>query len=245
MNWSPRYTLVLVALLLGGGAWLASRLVAHRRHVVFQSAPTRNDAAVPASAPGSGSEATNNCIDLSPHFNDSLDNGWQHRLSPGNNLGPLPRGRQVFGGVEFDVRGIIQLTSSKLRQFAVAKSFPERVRGIRVGRNCRQLHFLHATGWNAPPGTWVGSYIVHYTDGTLDDAPILYGDVTGNWWALPEDLKRPGAGVVWQGTNAAKQPVQLFKQSWDNPRPDLEIKSLDFESRQTRVAPFLIAVTAE
>jgi hypothetical protein len=30
-----------------------------------------------------------------------------------------------------------------------------------------------------------------------------------------------------------------------DPRPEIEIKSLDFESRLTRVAPFLIAVTAE
>jgi len=58
-------------------------------------------------------------------------------------------------------------------------------------------------------------------------------------------LKRPGDGAVWQGTNAARQAVQLFKQSWTNPRPEIEIKSLDFESRLTRVAPFLIAVTAQ
>ena len=163
----------------------------------------------------------------------------------GNILGTLPRGRQVFGGIEFDIRGIIQLTSRKLRQFVAGVTFPERVRGIRVGRKCRELHFFHATGWNAPPGTWVGSYIIHYTDDTSEEAPILYGQGTGNWWAMPVDMKRPGDGIVWQGTNAANQPIQLFKQSWINRHPDIEIKSLDFESRLTRVAPFLIATTAQ
>jgi hypothetical protein len=59
------------------------------------------------------------------------------------------------------------------------------------------------------------------------------------------EMKRPGNGGVWQGTNAANKSVQVFKQSWINSRPKIEIKSLDFESRLTRVAPFLIAVTAE
>ena len=246
MNWSTKHTLMLVALFLTAGGWLAHRLLSQRREPGFHvAAMTRGAATSPAVAPDSKTTPSTHFIDLSPHFNDSLDHGWQHQLTAGNNLGTLPRGRQIFGGVEFDVHGIIQLTSWQLRRVAPGVKFPERVRGIHVGRKCRQFHFLHATGWNEPPGTWVGTYIIHYSDGTWDDSPILYGEGTGNWWAQPPDLKRPAAAIVWRGTNAAKQAVQLFKQSWTNPRPDLEIKSLDFESRQTRVAPFLIAATAE
>ena len=235
MNWRTKHTLVLVALLLSAGGWLAVRLLSHRQ----DATPSTTVAAKSEPNPSPQS------IDLSPHFNDSLDEGWQHQLSAGNNLATLPRGRQVIGGVEFDLRGIIQLTSRKLEQFATVTKFPEQIRGIHVGRKCRQLHFLHAAGWNAPPGTWVGSYVIHFADGALEEVPILYGEGTGNWWAMPADLKRPGPGVVWQGTNAVNQPIQLFKQTWANPRPEFEIKSLDFESRRTRVAPFLIAVTVE
>jgi beta-galactosidase len=217
-----------------GGGWYISRLLPPRH-------PTRLQAAAQTSEP----ELPTRFIDLSSHFNDSLDDGWQHQLMAGNNLGTLPRGRQIFGGVEFDVRGIVQLTSPKLGQFDADGKFPERVRGIRVGRKCQELHFLHATGWDAAPGTWVGSYLVHYADDTTEAVRILYGQGTGNWWALAAEMKRPGDGVVWQGTNAANKPVQVFKQSWTNPHPDLEIKSLDFESRLTRVAPFLIAATAK
>jgi hypothetical protein len=223
---------------------MARLLLSHRSVAEIQIAATMRSEAT-SSASDSEPDHPTRFIDLSPHFNDSLDDGWQHRLMAGNNLGTLPRGRQVFGGVEFDIRGTIQLTSRKLRQSAVSVTFPERVRGIRVGRKCRELHFLHATGWNAPPGTWVGSYFIHYADDTVEAARILYGQGTGNWWAMPTDLKRPGDGVVWQGTNSAKQPIQLFKQCWINPRPDIVIKSLDFESRLTRVAPFLIAASAK
>jgi len=240
----PKLTLAYLALLLIAGGWLVNRLLPHRRAAEFlAAAKSRSEATPPAVT--SDQESPSQFIDLSSHFNDLLDDGWQHQLMAGNNLGTLPRGRQVLGGIEFDVRGIIQLTSRKLKQSAAGITFPERVREIRVARKCREIHFLQATGWNAPPGTWVGSYIVHYVDDTSEEAPILYGHGTGNWWAMLVDLKRPGDGVVWQGTNAANKPVQLFKQSWTNPHPDLEIKSLDFESKLTRVAPFLIAATAQ
>ena len=236
MKARTRYLLVLAALLLAGEGWLVSHFLARRRGANSQAAQTTPDnSAAPAV----------HCLDLSPHFNDSLDEGWQHQLMRGNNLATLPRGRQVLGGVEFEVRGIIQLTSPQLRRFPAGARFPEKVRGIPVSRKCRELHFLHATGWNVAPGTQVGSYNIVYADGLSEEAPILYGDAAGNWWAKPADMEQPGAGVVWQGTNAAKQAVQLFMQSWINPRPDVEITSLDFESRMTRVAPFLIAVTAE
>jgi hypothetical protein len=238
MKARTKYLLVLTALLLAGEGWLVSHFLARQRGADFRAAETTpGDSAAPAPAA--------HCLDLSSYFNDSLDEGWQHQLMPGNNLATLPRGRQVFGGVEFEVQGIIQLTSPQLRRFPAGARFPEQVQGIPVSRKCRKLHFLHATGWNVAPGTQVGSYNIVYTDGLSEEAPILYGDEAGNWWAKPADMQQPGAGVIWQGTNAAKQAVQLFMQSWINPRPDVEITSLDFESRMTRVAPFLIAVTAE
>ncbi len=238
MKSRTKLVLVLVAILLSGEGWLVMRFLSGRR-----SAESQNTAAAPGESAALAPAV--HCLDLSPHFNDSLDDGWQHQLMPGNNLGTLPRGRQVFGGVAFDVHGIIQLASPQLRRYSTRVQFPEQVRGIQVGRKCGALHFLQATGWNAAPGTSVGSYVIHYAGGEKDLEPIFYGQGTGNWWAMPAELKHPGAGVVWQGTNAANHPVQLFKQSWTNPRPDLEIESVDFESRMTRVAPFLIAMTAE
>jgi hypothetical protein len=240
----PKLTLAFLALLVMGGGWFISRLLPPRYPTKLQAAAKPG---TETTSPGGTSEPElwSQFIDLSPHFNDSLDDGWQHQLMAGNNLGTLPKGRQVFGGIEFDVRGIIQLTSPPLRRQPTRIQFPERVRDIRVGRKCGEIHFLQATGWNSPPGTRVGSYVIHYADDTSEEAPILYGHGTGNWWAMLVELKHPGDGVVWQGTNAANKPVQIFKQSWTNPRPEIEIKSLDFESKLTRVAPFLIAATAK
>ncbi len=56
-------------------------------------------------------------------------------------------------------------------------------------------------------------------------------------------LKR--ATIVWRGRTPEGNPVRLFKRTWENPRPDQPLASLDFISHETVAAPFLIAVTAE
>ena len=66
----------------------------------------------------------------------------------------------------------------------------------------------------------------------------------------PDDEPRGVNGnAVWQGTNAdsskAGGRIRLFKTTWANPRPDLEITRLDYVSRMTAAAPFLLAITAE
>lgn len=58
------------------------------------------------------------------------------------------------------------------------------------------------------------------------------------------------ARVAWEGPHAAPHihPTRLrvFHAVWDNPRPDEEIVSFDFDSTMTATAaPFLIAVTVE
>ena len=55
--------------------------------------------------------------------------------------------------------------------------------------------------------------------------------------------------VAWSGQNSLSKQrgrtIQLFKSTWKNPRPDVEIISLDFVSEMQDAAPFLVAVTGE
>ncbi len=45
--------------------------------------------------------------------------------------------------------------------------------------------------------------------------------------------------------NAANQPIRLFQTTWENPRPYEEVESVDYVSKITNSAPFLIAITVE
>ena len=55
--------------------------------------------------------------------------------------------------------------------------------------------------------------------------------------------------VAWVGQNpqATKSGyhIRIFKSSFDNPKPDLQIKTIDYVSSLTPSAPFLLAVTVE
>src|SRR5262249_35188349 len=141
-----------------------------------------------------------------------------------NHLNSLPRGLQKLGGVEFDVRGVIQLAGTQA-EFAGA-AFPESQPGIKVARKCKRLHMLQATGWRTEDGTTIGRYVVHYVGGEKATLTMIYGVDARDWWESSGEAKdAKSATVAWSGSNPASDSVgsslRLFKRTYDNPKPDL------------------------
>src|SRR5436190_12208008 len=191
-------------------------------------------------------------VDLSSKYNGLLTEQW-HPDATGlpegaNHLGALPRGVQKLGGTEFDVRGVIQLTGTQAEY--AGGSFPESQTGIKIGQKCKQLHMLHATGWRTEDGTPVGKYVLHYAGGSQSTLNIVYGVDARDWWETSGERKEAkSATIVWSGSNqatdSAGSSLRLFKRTYENPKPDLSIETIDFVSAQSESAPFLIAVTLE
>jgi hypothetical protein len=185
-------------------------------------------------------------IDLKPHANVKLKDDFHSGDFPGNNLAGLPAGKQTFAEVKFQVGdGLIQLGSS------LVKEKPEKVEGIKVGRLCGKLRFLHATSHNAPDGTVVAKYVVHYDDKTTADVEVAYGRDVVDWWAYP-DQKAPTAGkVAWEGENEAAKKyeakVKLSLMTCENPHPKKKVTTIDFVATAPtgEAAPFCVAITAE
>ncbi len=195
-------------------------------------------------------QAPSSLIDLTDYYNAGLNETWHARPVKGykhSDLAWLPKGIQTFAGVEFDVRGVVQLAG----QYFVSSRFPPAVKGIRVSRKCRTLNFLHATGWSVPDGTRIGHFRVVYNDGEDREIPIIYGvDVSD--WTLPGNKTDPAdfkPVIAWVGKSPSSQSqgttIRLFKTTWENPLPQARIDTLDYVSAQTNCAPFLIAITAE
>ena len=110
---------------------------------------------------------------------------------------------------------------------------------------CRRLHFLHSTGGSAPSGTTIGRYVVHYTDGQQQEVPIVYGQDLREWHGFTDETDAVERGqVAWKGTDETSK-LRLYKSSWENPRPEVEVATVDFVSAMTDSSPFLIAITAE
>jgi hypothetical protein len=120
-----------------------------------------------------------------------------------------------------------------------------------VGAKCRVIHCLQAAAWGeGVTDSRIGRYVLHYADGQTAELPLEYGKDLRNWATISGEPKEtPNATVVWTGNTprAASngQTVQLFKRSYENPRPDVEITHLDFVSAMTFTAPFVVAITVE
>jgi hypothetical protein len=203
---------------------------------------------IPPRDPKAGPEL----IDLSAHYNAALTDSWHPASNmageTGNDLSELLRGVQKLDGIEFDLRGLIQVSGSGGQNSR--GPFPEVAKGIKVGLRSARLYFLHGTGFVDREGQQIGSYTIHYADGQTNEIPIVYGEDVRDWWAyngLARETKR--ATVAWSGKNKATQAnglgLQLFRRAWENPRPEVVIDSIDFEASKARSIPFLIAITAE
>lgn len=188
-------------------------------------------------------------LDLQAKANQDLEADFHGY--PGNNLQPLPQGRQELGGVEFQIGPkMIQLAGKR------APDWPEAVEGIPIGCKLDRLHLLHATGWGSPgvpDGTLIGRFVVHYDDGSTETIPIEYGHDVRDWWALGDSLPASKGKAVWTGVNEASRDfrgmrveIRLYKSTWDNPHPEKAIERLDYQStNETSASPFLVAATAE
>ncbi len=202
--------------------------------------------------PARDSKADARLVDLTGKYNALLTEQW-HPDAQGipegaNHLGSLPRGIQKLGGINFDVRGVIQLTGSQAELAGAA--FPEAQTGIKIGRKCKRLSFLQAAGWQAESGKVIGKYVLHYAGGEKATLDIVYGTDALDWWKTAAEAKPPqSAAVAWTGSNPATEglgsSLWLFKRAYDNPKPDLTIETLDFISTKAEAAPFLVALTVE
>ncbi len=183
-----------------------------------------------------------NLIDLSCAYTTSLTNVAE--LAAGADaLTEVPVGTHSFGGVPFDVRGIVFRSSSSEANAALAS--------IPIRSKCQALHFLQGTAAmiSARDGRRIGSYKIHYAWGGSEDIPVVIGSEVRDWFYYDDEpVEVSQAPLVWVGLNERARYInsftRLYLMSWTNPEPDTLIESIDFPD----CAPgtlFLIALTAE
>lgn len=121
---------------------------------------------------------------------------------------------------------------------------------LTVARLFREASWLQGTVWTAEAGESAGWLLWHYSDGSTERVPLVYGKTTARFWG---DLKQIEGEKgfpepVWKHHETAEAVgkerwLRLYQQTWINPRPDVMVVSLDFVSnRDCPASPFLIAV---
>jgi hypothetical protein len=227
-------------------------------------------------------------LDLTAHYTSPLNRPFQPSFGEGedNDLRNLVPGVADYGGVMFDVRGVVQLRrlyiDAALFELGWAEQ-PVRVDGVPVRQTVRRLQLLLGTTGREAEGKVIAKLVWHYADGGQRESDVVYGRHVRDWWRVHDPSPTmTQARVGWEGTspgatdgsigyhaaNSGTKPgfsfdsnqlttalppgviepgkeVRLYVASWDNPRPESEVASLDLVSAMTQSGPFVLAITVE
>lgn len=200
-------------------------------------------------------------INLKPYVNAALtDSPASPAGNYDNNLSDLPSGVNVYGGVPFDVEGLIQLGGKSMAS-VFHKNFPAEVDGIPIHRRCAKIHLLHAGDWIdvADSGTTVARLVLHYEDGSQRQIDIVAGrDVFEFWRPLfttgadpAYSRMSPDTELAWTGSNLylkkfwPDESLVLYRSTFANPQPGPAVSTADYVSTMTGTAPFMLGLTVE
>jgi hypothetical protein len=90
---------------------------------------------------------------------------------------------------------------------------------------------------------------LHYRDGEIRELPIVCGVDTANWWAQGEPSEATNAQIAWTASTpeaaAQGRSIRLYRRTYENPRPEVEITQLDLVSANAYPALIVIAISVE
>ena len=216
--------------------------------------------------PARDAQTSKNLLDLTAHYNGLLDVPWQPvylRNELELTFEELPRGIHNVAGVDFDIRGAIQLSAATTeshwdgQERGGRELWPNAVTNIALLPHCSQIHFLHGALGEPGGSPLIGEYRIRYTDGSIVMVAIVLGrNVQLSWRsAIPSDGEVAGAKLVFKvwsdRPGAPHRGIKrgtwgwIYHFTWTNPHPDRRIASLDFVSAEQPAAPFLIGVTLD
>jgi hypothetical protein len=161
---------------------------------------------------------------------------------------------RTLGGIPFRLGGLVMVGPGETSGGdGVRVPVKPEVDGIPINQKARRLHFLQGTHWHPRNGVLIGSYVVNYADGTRVSIPIRYGRDVVDWWTVDNGSSEAAqTRLAWVGNNAAAggRPIRLFVKSWENPRPQVPIRSVDMVAGSQSPgpeapAPFLVGLTVE
>jgi hypothetical protein len=199
--------------------------------------------ASPAAPPAAVSISNGIPIDLTRYYQTPASVFDQIEKYPWRDV---PRGFQTFGNVPLAIGGMMCLWGDSNAKKGLV--FPEQVQGIRVGRKFGALYLYHTAFSRSPDGTAVAQLVFRYANGTSATNDICYGMHVRDWFLRSsdsEELKDPKSKMVWHGKTSTSPPNQLrfFITEFVNPKPSLEVATVDLFSLKEKTASCILAMT--
>ena len=195
-------------------------------------------------------------IDLSAHFNEWLDDrdgtGWLTRDRQ-HALASLPRGRQIWSGVPFQIgpthgRGpdaVVLADDAELSRYPQAAwqiPVSDRVDGIALLHTLSQPRRFteHIYDRRRANPSHLGRYEIHYADGGRVELALDWEVNVCHW---NHRLGSAHGHSAFVGRTAGGALVRLEYVVWTNPRPDVAVRSVDLISGKDQARPVLLAMT--
>lgn len=144
-----------------------------------------------------------------------------------NDFRELPSGDGVFADIPFTVLDPVvngrrsALGISEIEGFASNAS-------ISVD-SAKAVYLLHTVSGG---GAVAGNLVFRYRDGSSERRAIQRGRDVVHWW-MPDELRQTGRRTMeigWKGKNDVLPYIALCATGVDNPRPERELESIDFEA---------------
>lgn len=160
----------------------------------------------------------------------------------------VPHGPQTYANVPLQIDGTIFLWGG--RNTENGQKYPEKVTGIAVKRKFETLYVYHGAFYEGEAGSPVYEVIFKYVDGTTASNKILNGIDVRDWYAKRTEKVLGPSGrrsvLGWDGDHISgdkKQAVRFCLTAIENPRPELEVETLDLVSSKTKTAGCILAMT--
>jgi hypothetical protein len=195
-------------------------------------------------------------IDISKQANQFKgETGWfgdkEHTFAD------LPSGKQILANVTYD---IYHFTTSVVPEAImlggtnIPGNLPQSVTGIPVNKIADALFFLQAARIDAPRNPdevknntryEMADYVIHYADGTDQNVPI-YSEISVDDYLQKSLTPIAKAQIAWTSPYRDGSGYAVaYSMQWDNPHPNIEIKSIDLiYGPDRRGIPALLAITA-
>jgi len=103
-----------------------------------------------------------------------------------------------------------------------------------------------------PDGTVIAKIILRYSDHSSSEIEIKLRDHVGDWWG-DEDMipLNKGSELVWTGLNpqikkrSPDKVLRVFRSTFENPRPNVSITSMDYVSTMHESTSFMLGLTLD
>jgi RNA polymerase sigma factor (sigma-70 family) len=182
-------------------------------------------------------------LDLTAHY-DTLASQF------GGEMTAVPHGFQTFAHVPLQIDGTKCLWGAGHPQYGGSIGDPQLL-GIPVNRKFETLYVCHTAIFSSRNNTPVYELVFRYEDGDSVTNQVKYGSDVLDWyanagWKVIGPTGRDSQ-LAWHGNYVAKGktlPLRFSLTALNNPRPSMQVASIDLYSSKNASCGLILAMTA-